>query len=397
MKILNAEAMRKDLVGKVRKIRIYNGTALTNLKEPVFTVAGEEVIKVTGERWLNSAGREKLLQDRKLLQDKLEKQKNAATGYAASDIAKLATLMTVDLVRQQDEYPDYAAVLLKEIVNEEATETVNLLDQMPYIGKEEELRGSGDTVPLMEHALPNKYSVDLQIRGFGDKTQLRQLIFNPFHKTEKLIESAARILSDHKNKDLFGDIFGITYGPQHSQAADITGATYDIQVYNTLKKGIRKAARLLNKPLGKANAEYKHEIYLLVNPLDLIDIQPIVNGALQGVGGLQQIAAALPIAGIIPYSCGLNHGFKYGEETLSYPGVPQGKAYAFVKVDTFGAYRIIKRNETMDVGEGDVLALTSEHRAWHRIRGVFTDWVKPVTESGKAYGAVVEITLPDGK
>ena len=77
--------------------------------------------------------------------------------------------------------------------------------------------------------------------------------------------------------------------------------------------------------------------------------------------------------------------------------MPQGKVYVYVKVDTFGAYRIIKHNETMEVGAGDVLALTSEHRAWHRIRGVFTDWVKPVTEGGKAYGAVVEITLPQFK
>jgi hypothetical protein len=394
MKLFNAETMRKDLVGKVRKVRIYNGTAQRNLTETTTSVAHEETIKVTNEKWLNSAGRETLLRDRKNLQTKLEQQKNAATGYDRATIAALTTLYTIDLVRQQDEYPDYAAVLLKEIVNEEATDPVNLLDQMPYIGKEEELKGSGDTVPLMEHALPNKYPVELQIRGFGDKTTLRELIFNPFHKTEKLITSASRILSDHKNKDLFGDIFGIAYDSAHSQAADTAGATYDIQLYNTLKKGIRKAVNLLCEPLGKANGEYKHEIYLLVNPLDLIDIQPIANGALAGVGGLQQFTPALPIAGIIPYGCGLNHGFTYGKEALSYPGVPQGKAYAFVKVDTFGGYRIIKRNETMDIGEGDVLSLSSEHRAWHRIRGVFTDWVKPVSKGNKAYGAVVEITLP---
>ena len=392
MKMLNAETMRKDLVGKVRKIRIYNGSAVRNRTDVEVPVAKEETIKITGEQWMNSAARETLLRDRKLVQDKL--LANAATGYDPKTIADLATLMTIDLSRQADEYPDYAAVLMKEIVNEAATDPVNLVDQMPYIGKEEEIRGSGDTVPLMEHALPEKYPIELQVRGFGDKTHFRELIFNPFHTNEKIITSAARILADHKNKDLFGDIFGITYDADHSQAADTTGATYDLQVYNTLKKGIRKAARLICEPLGKANAEYKSEVYLLINPLDEIDLKPIIMGALQGVGGLQQLAPALPIEGIIPYGCGLNHGFKYGKETLSYPGVPLGKAYAFVKVDTFGAYRIIKRNETMEVGEGDVLSLTSEHRAWHRIRGIFTDWVKPKTAGGKAYGAVVEITLP---
>jgi len=399
-KLLNAEKMRKDLIGKVRNVRVYNGTSERNLKEATHDVVSEETIKVTGERWMNSAGREVLIRERKMLVDKLEKQKNASAGYAASDIAALATLMTVDLVRQADEYPDYAAVLMDEIVDENMTETVDLLDQMPYIGKEEAVHGTGDTVPLMKPALPDKYPVSLEIRGFGDRTQLRQLIFNPFHTTEKLIASAARILADSKNKDLFGDIFGITYDAAHSQAADTSGATHDLRVYNTLKSAIRKAGRLLNVPLSKggsdkANAEYNHEVYLLVNPLDLIDIQPIINGALQSVGGIQQIASALPVDGIISYACGLNHGFKYGNETLSYPGVPAGKAYVYIKVNTFGAYRLIKRNETMDVGEGDVLALTSEHRAWHRIRGIWTEWVKPMTNGGKAFGAVIEVTLPE--
>jgi hypothetical protein len=393
MKLLNAETMRKDLVGKVRKIRIYNGSAKRNKSDVDVPVVKEETIKITGERWLNSAGRETLLCDLKKVQDRLKE--NAATGYAPKDIAELATLMTIDLSRQADEYPDYAAVLMKEKFNEAATDPTNLMDDIPYIGKEEEVRGSGDTVPLMEHALPGKYPVEMQIRGFGSKVHFRELIFNPFHSNEKLIESAARILSDHKNKDLFGDIFGITYDAVHSQAADTTSPTYDLQVYNTLRKGIRKAARLICEPLGKANATYKHEIFLLINPLDQLDLQPIIMGALQGVGGLQQLAPALPIDGIIPYGCGLNHGLKYGNETLSYPGVPQGKAYAYIKVDTFGAYRITKRNETMEFGEGDVLSLTSEHRAWHRIRGVYTDWIKPKTVSQKAYGAIVEITLPE--
>ena len=393
MKIFNAETMRKSLVGKVRNVRIYKGTVSENLTNTASVVAHTETIKVVGEKWANSEGREKLLQERRALEDKY-KQMNAATGYDMATIQALAGLYTIDLVRQADDYADYTPVLFKEVVDEDAPETVNLRDVMPYIGKEEDMVGSGDTVPLMEHALPVDYPVYLKIRGFGDKTTLRQLVFNPFHKTERIIESAARILADEKNKDSLGPIFTSTFDAAHKEAADTTGATYDVQVYNTLKRGIRKAATLINKPIGRENGLLRHEIYLLVNDLDLIDIQPIVNGALQGIGGIQQIASALPIAGIIPYGGGLNHGLEYGHEILSYPGVPQGKVYAFVKVDSFGGYRIVKRNETMEVGEGDVLALSPEKRAWHRIRGIHNNFVLPTTEGGKAYGAVVEITLP---
>ena len=395
MKILNAEAMRKSLVGKVRNVRVYKGTSSQNLNDKIANVAHSETVKVVGEKWLNSAGRETLLRDRKMLEWKAQQMYNAATGFDAATIQKLAGLYTIDLVRRQDEYADYTPVLFKELFDEDAPETVNLRDLTPYIGKEEDMTGSGDTVPLIQHALPLDYPVHLKVRGFGDKTSFRQLVFNPFHKTELVIESAARILSDEKNKDAFGPIFGATYGASHRQPADVVGATYDLQLYNTLKKGIRKALNLYCEPINKKNGLLRHEVYLLVNPMDTIDIQPIVNGALAGVGGIQQIAAALPIDGIIPYGCGLNHEMKYGNETLSYPGVPQGKVYVFIKIDSFGGYRIVKRNETMDIGDGDVLSLASEKRAWHRIRGVYSDFVLPKSEGGKDYGALVEITLPD--
>jgi hypothetical protein len=396
MKVLNAETMRKDLVGKVRNIRIYNGSAEQNRTDKIASVAHSEAVIVKGDKWLNSAGREKLLQDRKLLEGKVNEQRNAATGYDLATLQKLAAIYTIDLVRQSDEYADYTPVLFKEVVDEDAPESVILRDMMPYIGKEGDIIGSGDTVPLMEHALPQDYTVYLKIRGFGDKTTLRQLVFNPFHKTERIIESAARILADEKNNDSLGPIFGASFtSAAHKQAKDTTGSTLDLQLYNTLKKGIRKALELKCKPLEKENGLFRHEIYLLVNPLDLIDIQPIINGALQGVGGIQQIAATLPISGIIPYGGGLNHGLKYGAETLSYPGVPRGKVYAFVKIDSFGGYRIVKRNETMEIGDGDVLGLSAEKRAWHRIRGMFNDFVLPKTVGAENYGAVVEITLPE--
>jgi hypothetical protein len=394
MKLLNAETMRKDLVGKVRKVRIYNGSTTENLNAKTANIAHEEAIEVVSEKWLDSAGREELLRDRNMLIEKC-KLMNAETGYDMQTVRALAGLYTVDLVRQSDEYVDYTPVLFKEIFDEEAPETVNLRDAMPYIGKEEDIQGSGDTVPLMQSALPVDYPIYLKIRGFGDKTTLRQMIFNPFHKNELIIESAARILADEKNKDSLGPILSSTYGSAHKQAVDTTGATYDLQLYNTLKKGIRKALRLANKPLGKANGLVRHEVYLLVNPMDLLDIQPIASGALAGVGGIQSFTPALPITGIIPYGGGLNDGMIYGKETLSYPGVPLGKVYVFVKVESFGGYRITKRNETMEVGEGDVLALSPAKKAWHRIRGVYSDFVLPKTEGGKDYGAVIEITLPE--
>ena len=396
MKILNAESMRKDLVGKVRNIRIYNGSAKENLESKMANVAHSDTIEVSSEKWMETKARDELLRDRANLEGKV-KLMNAATGYDMATIQALAGLYTIDLVRQADEYADYTPVLFKEVFDEDCPEMVNLRDVMPYVGREGDMVGSDDTVPLMQHGLPIDIPVYQKIRGFGDKTTMRQLVFNPFHKTELVIQSAARILSDEKNNDSFGPIFGATFSAGHKEAADTTSATYDLQLYNTLRKAIRKAKSLVCKPLSRKNGLVRHEVYLLINPMDENSIMPVINGALQNVGGIQQLAPALSLSGVIAYGGGLNDGLEYGKEKLSYPGVPEGKAYIFIKIDSFGGYRIVKRNETMEVGEGDVLGLTSEKKAWHRIRGIHNGFVLPGMDGTTAYGAVVEITLPEFK
>jgi hypothetical protein len=392
MKIYNAEEIQKSYIGRVRRARIYNGTAKHNLITPGFDLV-KNVSHVIKGTWEGSKEREDILRHRRNREERI-RQMNAATGYDAATIQALAGLYTIDILGLADDLTDITPILFAERVDESAPEMVNLMDYLHYVGKEEEITGSSDTVPLMQHVLPEKYPVTLSVRGFGDKTTLRELVFNPFHKTENIIESAARILADEKNADSLTPILAATYSGAFAQAADTTGATYDVKLYNTIKNGIMKALKLYNYPAKRLNGELRYRVYLLINPVDLINIQPVVNGALANAGGLQQIASALPIDGVIPYSGGLNHGQPYGKETLNYPGVAMGEAYAFIKIESYGGYRIVKRNETMEVGEGDILGLTTEKRAWHRIRGIHNDWVLPKTESGKNYGAIVKITLP---
>jgi hypothetical protein len=246
----------------------------------------------------------------------------------------------------------------------------------------------------MDHNLPVDVSFDLSIKGFGDKTTFRELVLNPFYKTENVIQSAARILVDEQNKQSLGAVVSQTYDANHSQAADTTGATPDIQLYNTVKAALKKALRLYNTPTGKMNGEMAHEILLLINPMDLPDVEPVINGGLERLAGINQLVGRLPINGIIPSAGGLNDGLKWGNETLSFPGIPMGTFFIFVKNPVYGGYKIVKRSPTMEMGEGDVLALTSEVRAWHRIDGVFLNWILPSSAGGKQYGAVIKGTFP---
>jgi hypothetical protein len=172
---------------------------------------------------------------------------------------------------------------------------------------------------------------------------------------------------------------------------------YDILIYNTIKKAIKKALGLYVYPLKGSNKQYgtlTHKVYLICNPMDLFDIQPVIDGELARLAGTNQLAGRLPIDAVIPYAGGLNDGLVWGKETLKFPGVEQGTFYVVVTNDTYSGYSIIKRAPSMEMGDGDVLALTTEKRAWSRIRAIYADWVLPKTESGKAYGGVVKGNLP---
>jgi hypothetical protein len=393
MILLNNAEIKKRNAGSVRHIRIYNGTAKENLTETSVTSVYSKSVPAIAVRWKNSVAREAWLVIRRNLEERVKKM-NAATGFDMETIRALAGNYTIDLVRLAEDYADYTPVIFKETFDESLPERFDLMDQLPYIGKETDIIGSSDTVPLMEHVLPVEYPVRLYIRGFGDKSTLRELVFNPFHKTEKVLDSAARILADEKNADSIKAIVTATYDANHSQTADSTGATFDLQLYNTIRKGIIKALGLTNKGTGKPNAMLHFQVYLLINPLDEMNIVPVINGALASAGGIQQIAGKLSIDGVISYGNGLNDGQKYGGEPLSYPGCARGNAYAIIVPEVYSGYRFVKQNETMEVGEGDILGLTSEKRAWHRIRGIHNGFVLPETAGSKYYGSVIKITLP---
>jgi hypothetical protein len=350
-----------------------------------------ESVIVRSEQWHESEGRYQLLNERHNLAQRLA---NAATGYDAATLAAFLKTMVIDLQRLKDDLTDYTPILFHEVTNSEATDPLNLRDYMYYVGREDIMQGSGDTVPLIDHNLPVDVVVHLNIKAFGDKTTFKELVLNPFYKTELLIESAARILVDGQNKDSIGAIVSATYDAAHSQAADTSGATKDIKLYNTVYNAIDTAEKLYNTPTGKQNGLMAHKVIMLVNPIDLKRITPIINGGLERLAGINQIVSPLPIDEIIPYGGGLNDGLKWGNEILKFPGVAAGSFYIVIKNDVYGAYKIIKRTPTMEMGEGDVLALTTEKRAWHRIDGVFTQWLLPSTAGGKPYGAVVKGTLP---
>jgi hypothetical protein len=380
--IIDKEFLKKNKVGKTKTINVYKGSRTDNLKSLNNSVYASTEIVVKSSDWHGTEARAKLLNDIKNMRATLQ---NANTGYDYNTLKDLMTAYFIDIARQVDEEADYTSTFCENVTDEAMPETINLRSYTDYVGKEKVISGSNDSVPLIEESLPNIKPISISIKAFGHKNSLRDLVFNPFWSVERLMRSVARITVDSKNADCIGKIVTASYDADHSQAADSTGTTFDLKVYNTIKKAIKKGLNLKHSVYTKKRlGDMQNQIYLLVNPADVYDIEPVIDGGLERISGINQLVGRLPIAGIIPYGGGLQDGLSWGNEVLKYPGVAQGTAYAIVKT-AVGAYNFVKRDTTLEQGVGETLQLSTEERAWYRIGATFMDWL---------INATIKITLP---
>jgi hypothetical protein len=394
--VLDGDYMQNRLVENrtARTVNVYKGNAKDNLTADKPLTHYNQQIVVTTKAWRNSDRRENLLNQIHSLKQKLDVQRNAAQGPDSTLVAELMGKYFIDLVRLSDEMPDYTGVLTQVIDRPDMPKDVNLRDFLPYTGKERVIAGSNDSVPLIEEHTARLVPIALEMRAFGHKNSLWDVLFNPFWDTERLMQTAATIRIDSRNDDVIGTIVRAAYNSDHSQAADTTGATYDLKVYNTVLAAIKKVNDLkhplfTNRRIGSMNPQ----IYLLCNPSDQWSIQRVISGGLVGASGVAQIVSALPLTGIIPYGGGIQDGLPWGKETLSYPGVAKNDFY-LIAVTRFGGYTLIKRDLTLETGIGEVLQLSREERAWYRVGKTFIDWLIGGGAGTAANGAIIKGALP---
>jgi hypothetical protein len=159
----------------------------------------------------------------------------------------------------------------------------------------------------------------------------------------------------------------------------------------TIKAAWKKLIGLKNPLTNKLIQDSDFETTLYVSKADSIDVQPIVEGELAGVGGTRIIAKALPIDNFVEYSGGLNNGAVYQGENLSYPGITGGVAYLAAKaVDGAQLVRKIDWNMEIDPGSSQI---KGEERYWWTAFGVYNENVLPATQGTDYLGAIIKIAL----
>jgi hypothetical protein len=409
IKIATADSYAEEKVvnGLTREARVIMGNGADNAKSgaprthKIGYVANGQVVevdaipfKVTSRKWKNSEGQFNLYREMNAARERIQ---NGALAPSATDLAAYYAMLFIDVQRQADELADHSAAIFNVVSRPDAQEVTYLRDLIPYTGKEKIITGAGDSVPLLEENQAQSAAVTLYFKAFGRKDSIRNLVFNPFDQVQRVTEAAAKINVDSRNNDVIGPIVAATYGALHAQAADATsGATYDVLMYNTLRKGLKTLSKLTHPLTNQTMAAlggFSSKVKILCHPGDTWSIQRIASGQLAGAGGLLQVATALPFAEIIPYGGGIMNGLTWGKETLSLPGVTQGTCFMFLPND-LGGFVLDKIGQTMEMGSGSVLELSKEERAWYRVNGLFPTWFQGGSATNTGKGCVIKVTLP---
>jgi hypothetical protein len=369
------------MIIKNHKVRIYRGVGF----------GADSIVPILGKSQITRTEKTTHDQVKNYYQTIIRKYYNDASTPSTAELLALQALYELSVEMRAELMPDISAQLFNEQSVPEATPTVKLREVLPYVGEFGEVQGANDSVPLMDISIPVQEEIEMKIEGFGWKDSLKNHDFNPFFSVDQVLQGAAIIIADKRNAEFAGPMMNATYSAAHSQAADTTGPTRDAKIYNTLKAAYKKAAQLIHPVLKTQIGNMKYTAYLICNPVDNIDIAPIVNGVIDR-STIPQNLSPLDMT-VLAYGGGTYNGFPYAGRTIKQEGIPMGVCYLYLKTE-WGAMRVIKRDVSLSVGKGSVLQLSTEERAWHKITGTFFDWVLPKTVDNKPSGAFVKITLP---
>jgi hypothetical protein len=397
VKLFNLEALNEEKVKRNHATHaiMFRGNADENRISKTPDKRLEYIVPMTNTNYVGSAGYHKLWQEIGELHHKV----NAAQAPAAADLEALLGKIFIDITRRAQESPDLTSRIAIEETDLEFAETINLREIYKYIGYFDVISGANDSVPLIEQALGETDSVTMEIVGAGWKDSLKNLLFNKLHTIEKVNQAVIDADTDYRNSKTVGTIVGATYVPSQKQVADATDdSSLDYRLYRTIDKAVKKLRSLKDYRTERKIAV--PSVALLCNSADAWNLERVIRGQLTTGGTIGTITSenvqALPINEIITYDQGITDGFTWGKETLSFPGVTEGKCYVFVPREYF--WILNKRPLTLETGRGSTLQLSTEERAWYRVQTkfekLFLGSSYPATAIGAGYGAVIEVTLP---
>jgi len=375
----------------------------------------EPVVKSNGDRmestvigstplWEGSEGYSRLwnqIEDAmRRVKNKLDRKVNI--NQFPDDYYDLIDLMRIDITRRRIQEEDYTPLFTREVTNPNFSKAVSLLEFLPFAGVFEEIKVTGDNVPMLQQKTGAKGSVDIELYGLGHARSLEDELYNlDIYSIEKVNTAVARAHTARRNNICFNPLIALTnsggwHASQTVPADTTTGATYDVKLYLTIRNAIRTLMGLLD-PQTQQEINVPRMVLLVRNNVIQWDLSRVLGGQLQRFGQPVENREALAINEVWRY---IGDTIDVGPKRWVFPGVPENTAYLFVPGPA-GApnWTLSKRQLTQEVGRGDVLTLARERRAWYFGQGEYREEFLGSSSAtlglGSGYGYVVTIDLPD--
>ncbi|GAG85556.1 unnamed protein product, partial [marine sediment metagenome] len=127
----------------------------------------ESIVIPAGEKWANSEGYNILWGE---IEDLLSKTRNqyerkVNLNQFPDDYYDLINRIRIDITRRRIEQVDFTGLMTIELNNPNFSKAVDLLEFIPFAGAFEEIKGTGDNVPMLEQKTGAKGAVHIYIYG----------------------------------------------------------------------------------------------------------------------------------------------------------------------------------------------------------------------------------------
>ena len=375
--------------------------------EPVLLSSGAAldsiVMAATPGKWVNSEGYVKLWnqigESLKKVKNQVERRVNI--NQFPDDYYDLINRIRIDITRRRIEEMDFTPEYTIERTNPNFPKAIPLIEFIPFAGVFEEHKGTGDNVPMLEQKTGEISSVDVLLYALGHARSLEDELYNlDIYSLQKVDAAVARAHTGRRNNICFGPLIALTaaggWNASQVVAADVTGATYDVRLYLTIRNAIRRLYGLLD-PQTALEISASRVILLVRNQVIQWDLSRILQGQLERFGTPVENRASLPIDEVWMYR---GDTIDVGPKRTVFAGVPEGTAYLFIPGPAGSPnYTLNKRQLTMEIGRGDVLQLARERRAWYfgqaEYREEFLGSSSAALVLADGYGYIVTIDLPD--
>jgi hypothetical protein len=351
-------------------------------------VAMESIVVPAGTRWVDSEGYWKLWNGYKATQDRLARTLRSGAvniNQFPDDYYDLIDRIRIDITRRRMENMDFTSEIANEITNPAFSRSVALNEFLPFTGAFKEMKGSGDTVPMIQQKTGATGSVSMHIFGIGHERSLEDELYNldifTLQKVNAAVARAYTALRNHRNGigTAVAYILAGAWPLAQRVHAAVGYGNYDLNLYYTLKTAVRKL-RALTDPQTDQEINAQRIVLLVRENNILSDISTIVM-------------KPLDIDEVWQYK---GDNLYIDSALIEYPGIPSGTALLFVPGPA-GApnYVLNKRSLTQEVGRGDVLSLSREKRAFYSAQGEYQDeWFGEVAGGAAGTGFIVAVELP---